>query len=178
LRQGRDDQHADADSRSLSQTMPDYLRLPEEDFDAEAAWLMTAYLAPFVRLECASIVSKFASASMDLSDGLVADAAKLAAASGVALRIEINAVPFSIPAERWAFTGGDVRKLITGGDDYVVMFTASPELRGAIEAAEGSRALRLARIGVVEAGRGVSIVNLNGEALDIPEAGYSHKLGK
>ena len=178
LRQGRDDQHADADSRSLSQTMPDYLRLPAEDFDAEAAWLMTAYLAPFVRPECASIVSKFASASMDLSDGLVADAAKLAAASGVALRIEINAVPFSIPAERWAFTGGDVRKLITGGDDYVVMFTASPELRGAIEAAEGSRALRLARIGVVEAGRGVSIVNLNGEALDIPEAGYSHKLGK
>ncbi|MGQ0534196.1 MAG: thiamine-phosphate kinase [Caulobacteraceae bacterium] len=178
LRQGRDEMQAQTESRPLSHQMPDYLKLPGEDFDAEAAWLMTAYLAPFVRPECAAIVSKFASASMDVSDGLVADAQKLAAASGVALRIEINLVPFSIPGERWAFTGGDVRKLITGGDDCVVVFTAAPELRGAIEAAEGSHALRLARIGKVEAGQGVTVVDLKGEPISIPEAGYSHKLGR
>lgn len=178
LRQGRDEMQAVADSRGLAREMPDYLTLPNEDFDAEAGWLMTAYLAPFVRLESASIVSKFASASIDISDGLIADAAKLAAASGVAIRIEINAVPFSIPAERWAFTGGDVRKLITGGDDYVVLFTAPPELRGAIEAAEGSQALRLARIGTVEAGQGVTVLDLKGQSIPIPEAGYSHKLGR
>lgn len=178
LRQDRDETQAQAESRMLSQEMPDYLRLPNEDFDAEAAWLMTAYLAPFVRPESAAIVSKFASASMDVSDGLIADAAKLAAASGVALRIEINAVPFSIPAERWAFSGGDVRRLITGGDDYVVLFTAPRELRGVIEAAEGSQALRLARIGAVEAGQGVSVVDLKGQPIPIPDAGYSHKLGR
>lgn len=177
LREGRDEMQAQMESRSLAQTMPDYLKLPNEDFDAEAAWLMTAYLAPFVRPESAAIVSKFASASMDVSDGLVADAKKLAEASGVALKIEINAVPFAIPAERWAFTGGDVRKLITGGDDYVVLFTAPSELRGAIEAAEGSQALRLARIGVVEAGSGVMVVDAKGQAIPIPDAGYSHKLG-
>jgi thiamine-monophosphate kinase len=178
LRQGRDEAEAQMQSRTLAQEMPDYLRLPNEDFDAEAGWLMTTYLAPFVRPECAPIVSKFASASMDVSDGLVADAGKLAAASGMALRIEINAVPFSIPAERWAHTGGDVRKLITGGDDYVVLFTAPAELRGAIEAAEGSRALRLARIGRVEAGAGVTVVDLKGQAIAIPEPGYSHRLGR
>ncbi len=178
LRQGRDEAEAQMQSRTLAQEMPDYLRLPNEDFDAEAGWLMTTYLAPFVRPECAPIVSKFASASMDVSDGLVADAGKLAAASGVALRIEINAVPFSIPAERWAHTGGDVRKLITGGDDYVVLFTAPAEVRGAIEAAEGSHALRLARIGRVEAGAGVTVVDLKGQAIAIPDPGYSHRLGR
>lgn len=178
LRQGRDDMQAQMDSRALSPQMPDYLKLPNEDFDAEAAWLMTAYLAPFVRPECASIVSKFASASMDVSDGLVADARKLADASGVALKIEINAVPFSVAAERWAFTGGDVRKLITGGDDYVVLFTAPSELRTAIEAEEGSQALRLVRIGVVEAGHGVAVVDLRGQIVAISEAGYTHKLGR
>lgn len=177
LREGRDETQAQMDARALSQSMPDYLKLANEDFDAEAAWLMTAYLAPFVRPECAAIVSKFASASMDVSDGLVTDARKLADASGVALKIEINAVPFSIAAERWAFTGGDVRKLITGGDDYVVLFTAPSELRGAIEDAEGSQALRLARIGVVEAGQGVSVVDAKGQSIAIPDAGYSHKLG-
>lgn len=178
LREGRDEMQAQADSRGLSQSMPDYLKLPNEDFDAEAAWLMTAYLAPFVRPECASIVSKFASASMDVSDGLVTDAGKIAEASGVALKISINAVPFSIAAERWAFSGGDVRKLITGGDDYVMLFTAPSELRGAIEVAEGSQALRLSRIGVVEAGQGVTVVDAKGQAIPVPDAGYSHKLGR
>jgi thiamine-monophosphate kinase len=178
LREGRDELQAKMDSRALANEMPDYLKLPQQDFDAEAAWLMTAYLAPFVRPECASIVSKLASASMDVSDGLVADARKLAEASGVAIKIQINNVPFSIPAERWAFTGGDVRKLITGGDDYVVMFTAPRELRASVEAAEGAQALRLARIGVVEAGAGVSVVNIDGDPITIPQAGYSHKLGR
>lgn len=178
LRKERDELQAQAESRPLSHQMPDYLRLPNEDFDAEAAWLMTAYLAPFVRLECALIVSKFASASMDVSDGLVADAHKLAEASNVAMLVEINAVPFSIPAERWAFTGGDVRKLITGGDDYIVLFTAPAELRGAIEAAEGSQALRLSRIGKIEAGHGVIFANARGEPIPISDPGYSHKLGR
>jgi thiamine-monophosphate kinase len=178
LRRGRDELQAQAESRPLSHQMPDYLRPPNEDFDAEAGWLMTTYLAPFVRPECAAIVAKFASASMDVSDGLVADAARMAAASGVGMRIEINAVPFSIPAERWALTGGDVRKLITGGDDYVVLFTAPAEARGAIEAAEGSQALRLARIGKVEAGQGVAFVDLKGEPISIPDPGYSHTLGR
>lgn len=178
LREGRDEMQAEMDSRALAQEMPDYLKLPQQDFDAEAAWLMTAYLAPFVRPECAAIVSKLASASIDVSDGLVADARKLAEASGVAIKIEINRVPFSIPAERWAFTGGDVRKLITGGDDYVVMFTAPRELRRSVEETEGSQALRLARIGVVEAGAGVSVVNIDGDPITIPQTGYSHKLGR
>jgi thiamine-monophosphate kinase len=178
LQQGRDEMQAQMESRALAKEMPEYLKLPNQDFDAEAGWLMTAYLAPFVRLESAAIVSKFASASMDISDGLIADARKLAAASGVALRIAINAVPFSIPAERWAFTGGDVRKLITGGDDYVVLFTAPSELRGVIEAAEGSQALRLARVGVVEAGEGVVVVDRAGQPIPIPDVGYFHKLGR
>ncbi len=178
LRQERDELHAQAESRGLAADMPDYLKLPNEDFDAEAAWLMMSYLAPFVRPECAGIVSQFASASMDVSDGLIADAGKLAEASAVSMKIEINAVPFAVAAERWAFTGGDVRNLITGGDDYVVMFTAPPELRGAIEAEEGSKALRLSRIGSIEAGSGVRVVGADDQIIPIPAPGYSHKLGR
>ena len=50
LREGRDDVQARADSRALSESMPDYLRLPNEDFDAEAAWLMTASIASRAKL--------------------------------------------------------------------------------------------------------------------------------
>jgi len=122
-------------------------------------------------------VARFAGASMDVSDGLVADAGKLAAASGVALRIEANEIPFSIPAQRWAQTGGDFRKLVTGGDDYVILFTASSDAREALLACDRDKSLRLSRIGRVEVGAGVTLVDRNGAAIPIPEAGYSHKLG-
>jgi thiamine-monophosphate kinase len=178
LRRDRDEELAQAESRALADAMPDYLTLPGHKFDADAAWLQSAYLAPFVRLECADIVARFANASMDVSDGLVTDAAKMAAASGVAIRIAANDIPFSIPAQRWAFTGGDFRKLITGGDDYVVLFTAPSERREAITAAEGDQALRLSRIGWVEAGEGVEVLDATGAAVPIVSGGYNHALGR
>lgn len=178
LRRQRDEEEAAKQSRAMAGQMPDYLTLPDQDFDADAAWLMSTYLAPFVRPECAEIVARFASASMDISDGLVADAGKLASASGVALRIEANAIPLSIPAQRWAYSGGDFRSLVTGGDDYVVLFTAPRDQREAIAAAEGEQALRLTRIGTVEAGDGVAIVDLQGNVVPFAEGGYTHKLGR
>ena len=173
---GRDEAIARAESELLASKMPDYMKLNGE-FDSEAAWLMSLYLAPFVRTECAEIVARFANASMDVSDGLVTDAAKIAAASGVGIKIAANDIPFSIPAQRWAFNGGDFRKLITGGDDYVVLFTAPPEKRDAIAAAEGGQALRLTRIGWVEAGEGVVVLDATGKAVPLDRSGYSHKLG-
>jgi thiamine-monophosphate kinase len=178
LKRERDEAAAQADSDALAAEMPDFLRLPGEAFDAEAAWLMSLYLAPMLRTECAGVVAAFAGASMDVSDGLIADARKLAAASAVALRIEANAIPFSPPALRWAFSGGDVRKLMSGGDDYVVLFTAAPEQRAAIESMDTDGTLRLSRIGAVLAGEGVTIVDREGAPLPLDEAGYAHKLGR
>lgn len=178
IRRGRDEHIAGMESEAAAPHMPPYLTLPGEKFDAEAAWLMTIYLAPFVRTECGPIVAQFASASMDISDGLVADAQKLAVASGVALRIEASEIPFSIPAQRWAETGGDFRKLVTGGDDYVVLFTAAASVRDELQTSEKGAALRLSRIGVVEAGEGVTLVDRQGIPISIPDPGYSHKLGR
>lgn len=178
IRRGRDEAQAAADSRAMKSQMPGYMTLPGEEFDLDAAWLMSTYMAPFVRAECAEIVARFANASMDVSDGLLGDARKLGAASNVAIKIQANDIPFSIPAQRWALTGGDFRKLITGGDDYVVLFTAPESAREAITAAEGDRALRLSRIGRVEAGEGVTVLDAAGEPVPLTHGGFTHKLGK
>ncbi len=178
LKRGREQFVPAADEEALRYGTPDYLTLPGEEFDTEAAWLMSAYLAPFVQPAAAALVARFANASMDVSDGLVGDAAKLAAASGVAIKIEANAIPFSYAAQRWAFNGGDFRKLITGGDDYVVLFTAPETVRQAIAALDPDGALRLTRIGRVEAGAGVAVLDAAGNAVPIEAASYSHKLGR
>jgi len=178
LKRGRNEIDAVQQSRQLSGAMPGYFTLPGQDFDAEAAWLLSTYLAPFVRLESLPIVARFARASMDISDGLLADARKLAAASKVNLRIRANDIPLAIPVMRWVQTGGDFGALVTGGDDYIVLFTAPNEQREAIAAAEGSDALRLTRIGSVHAGEGVELVGRDGKAIVIPESGYVHRLGR
>lgn len=178
IRRGRDEAQAAAESREMAAEMPDYLTLPGQDFDVDAAWLMSTYLAPFVRPECAEIVARYANASMDVSDGLVADARKMAAASGVAVKLAANDIPLSIPAQRWAFSGGDFRKLITGGDDYVVLFTASAAQRDVIAGLEGAGALRLSRIGWVEAGESVAVLDAQGHAVPLVVDGFRHALGR
>lgn len=178
LRRGRNEIDAAQQSHQLSGSMPAYLTLPGQDFDAEAAWLLSTYLAPFVRLESLPIIARFARASMDVSDGLLADARKLAAASKVNLRIRANDVPLAIPVMRWVQTGGDFGALVTGGDDYVVLFTAAAEQRDEIAASEGNDALRLTRIGSVHAGEGVELVDREGKGIVIPESGYVHRLGR
>jgi len=179
LKRDRDETAARAESEQLKGEMPDFLTLPGEEFDAEAAWLQSLYLAPMLRTECAGLVAAFARASMDVSDGLLADARKLAAASGVKLRLEANAIPFSHPALRWIFSGGDVRHLISGGDDYVVLFTADAAQRAAIAALDPDGSLRLSRIGEVVAGAGVDIVDRAGAPLPLDGFdGFAHRLGR
>jgi len=173
---GRDDDAARAESEALSEQMPAYLQL-NGVFDAEAAWLISHDLAPFVRPDAAQVIARCANASMDISDGLIADAGKMAAASNVAIKLEANALPFAVPAARWVMNGGDFRKLLSGGDDYVVLFTATPDQRALIEEAEEVLRLGLVRVGIVEAGEGVSVVDRNGAAVPLPEQGYTHKLG-
>lgn len=178
LKRGRDEEQARAQSDALAEGMPAYLTLPGQAFDSEAAWLMSAYLAPFVQARTAEMVARFAEGSMDVSDGLMADAAKLAHASGVALHLEANAIPLTIAAERWLSHGGDFRKLITGGDDYVALFTAPPEARDSILGADPDAALRISRIGRVEEGAGVRIVDAGGTPIPIDIGGYAHRLGR
>jgi thiamine-monophosphate kinase len=64
-----------------------------------------------------------AGACMDISDGLLLDATRLARASEVTLRIDSARVPVSPLYQR--LHGADVRLALSGGEDYVLLFTAA-----------------------------------------------------
>ncbi len=63
------------------------------------------------------------SAMMDVSDGLLLDAARLADASGVAVDVHAAAVPLG---PLLTARGGPLRLALSGGEDYVLLFTAPP----------------------------------------------------
>lgn len=83
----------------------------------DAAYLIARYRTPPPRVAFAAAIAAHASASMDVSDGLAQDASKIAAASGVAIDLDLGAIPLSAPATAWIAKGGAIEALISGGDD-------------------------------------------------------------
>ncbi|MFT3726845.1 MAG: thiamine-phosphate kinase [Terricaulis sp.] len=144
---------------------------------AEFAHAIARYRVPQPRV-MNRIIQDFAAASMDISDGLIQDAAKLAAASQVRLRIVADDVPLSSDTRRWLARGGhDALAPLSGGDDYEILFTAASAHRDAIAAAAATLAFGVTRIGAVEAGEGLVLTDRHGAELKSAARGYTHKLG-
>jgi thiamine-monophosphate kinase len=87
-----------------------------------------AYRRPRPLLAEGRALAPHVSAMMDVSDGVLLDAARLAAASGVTLDIETRAVPIATPERRRA-------EALRWGDDYALLFTAPPGFAPPIHAA-------------------------------------------
>jgi thiamine-monophosphate kinase len=122
----------------------------------------------------ADLVASSASASIDVSDGLVADAGHVADASSVALVIETASVPLSAAGQGFlANARADLRALLTGGDDYQTLFTAPASAREAITASGQT----VTRIGRVEQGQGVRVLDASGSEMTLDKAGWNHFSG-
>ena len=116
--------------------------------------LLERYYRPEPRLAAGQRLRGIATACIDVSDGLVADLGHLCAASGVGARLTLADIPLT--------PGGDVIGMITGGDDYELLFTCAttpPDLGD----------VAVTRIGTVVAAHGVVIDGYNG-----PIEGYRH----
>jgi thiamine-monophosphate kinase len=114
----------------------------------------------------------FATASIDVSDGLIADLEHVARASKVKFTLDAAAIPRS-PALR-AFWGDDAAAIVraaTAGDDYQIAFTASGH--DAVMTAARDAGVTATRIGQVEAGEGVELM-LGGRMVAVPQPGYRH----
>ena len=145
--------------------------LPTEDRAALAA----RFRLPEPRLALGTVLVGLATCAIDVSDGLVADLGHLCAESGVAARVRADAVPLSDPARRVvAEFDIEIADLLTGGDDYELLFCAPPSARGDIDALGRRLDLPLTRIGVMERGQSVTVVGTDGEPLALGRVGYTH----
>ena len=107
-----------------------------------------------------------ATAMIDLSDGLLADAAHLAAASGLACRIEAERVPVHSGAE-------EPRDALVGGEEYELLTALPPTFSERDASALAGRwGVSLTRVGVVEEGAGVVLVE-GGRSVELPR-GFRH----
>jgi thiamine-monophosphate kinase len=136
--------------------------------DTDRDYLITRYRVPQPPVGFAAALRDFATASVDVSDGLLADLGHVASASGVGMTIEAEAIPRS-PALR-AFWGDSIEAIVraaTAGDDYQIAFTADPTREQALLDAGATR------IGRVTPGQGVELVH-QGAFIQVPQSGYRH----
>jgi thiamine-monophosphate kinase len=122
---------------------------------------LAAYRRPRPRLAEGQALGSRAHAMMDVSDGLLIDAARMAEASGLACTIALDRVP--IPP------GMDPLAAVTAGDDYELLVAAPAGLT-----LSQPDLARLTPIGRFAAGAGLSLTH-GGTPVPLPaRLGYEH----
>jgi thiamine-monophosphate kinase len=129
---------------------------------------------PQPRVALGMALRGLATAAIDVSDGLIADLGHVLQRSAVGARVQAPDVPRS-GVLRGVDSELQRRCVLAGGDDYELLFTASPDRREAIEAAGRNCCVAVTRIGDVTAEQGICLVGDRG--IDATLQGYDHFAG-
>jgi thiamine-monophosphate kinase len=150
------------------------LALLREDRESVGV-LVDIYRRPIPQLGAGQALAPHAHAMMDVSDGLLLDANRMAEASGCGIAIELDCLPLSraFVAER----GQHLRARLfaaTGGDDYALLAAIPP---GADPARLSlPKRTMISRIGRIAAGEPQLSLTFGGEPVELPERlGFEHE---
>lgn len=111
-------------------------------------------------------LAKYANAMMDISDGLLLDAARMAAASNVDIFIDPQAVPLR--------SGAALLQALSDGEDYGLLFCCKQDIDMEEEFNKHNFPAKLTRIGCVRAGNGKVREFSTGRPFNLEHHGYEH----
>jgi len=143
---------------------------------SDAGFLVDRYRLPQPRTTLGPALTGLATAALDVSDGLVQDAGHMARRSGVSLVIEAAAIPLSAQVRRHVDSSAALlHDVLTGGDDYELLFAAPQSRRNQVVDAAASSGTTATRIGRAEVGEGVQVIDADGRVLDgLDSGGWDH----
>lgn len=139
-----------------------------------SAPLERRYRLPQPRTTLGPRLVGIASATADVSDGLLADAGHIADASRLAVHIERNSVPLSRAARGIVDArSASWSSILGGGDDYELVIAVPVRRRGLLLAAACEAGVKVTHIGGFMRGRGVHLT-VDGREARTPRKGYVH----
>ena len=144
--------------------------------ETDASFLLDRYRLPQPRVALGPRLRGLAHASMDVSDGLLGDLGHICRASKVGAEIEAGRLPLSAAARAALAAGlGDgLTTIVSGGDDYEILFTAPPAAGDDLAALSAELGIGLTRIGRVVPGEGVTLLGEKGRVIEPGRGSYNH----
>ena len=151
----------------------------EEKFTTiDKSSLALRYHLPSPRLSIGAAIAGFATAAIDVSDGLIADAGHLARASGLRASIDAVSIPRSEAAGAWVARQKNrwkaLAEIASFGDDYEILFTAPAAMRRSVAVAAKAAKTEVSRIGSLSRGAGAGLYDEQGREIAVSSPGFDH----
>lgn len=139
----------------------------------DMAVLLNKLQHPKPRIDFCPHLQAYATSAIDISDGLSADLNHICVASHVGVCLNLNSIPVH-PLLRKYKPVDALDFALTGGDDYELCFTVSPEHETLMLASLTKAGLRCYLIGEIEADTGLWAKMGTGEIVALNACGYQH----
>mgnify|MGYP001465731960 CR=1 FL=1 len=140
-------------------------------------YFINHYYKPEIKYSLVDYINKISNASIDLSDGLVADLNKLINKQKNSYKLFLDLIPISKNLKSVINLKKLSKKnLITRGDDYQILFTTSTKNRSYIKKISSNKKIKITRIGkILNKKSKSSIIDRNGSKIKINNKGYLHR---
>ncbi len=142
----------------------------------EEAYLLAKYQTPQPRTDFQKILKHYASAAMDISDGLIPDLEKLCEASSVGAKVSLENIPLAEPLKKAISKQPDLKALALGwGDDYELLFGVAAGMAEKICEEARHQGVDIYKIGeLTPANSGLTFLDENGQPVDLTTIRYKH----
>jgi len=140
-------------------------------------YFINQYFKPEIRFKLTKSLNIFANSSIDTSDGLIVDLEKLINKQNNSYLLFFDKIPISKNLKFIINSKNLLKKnIISKGDDYQILFTASTKFRKFIKKTSHSKNLKITKIGKILKGRGKStIIDRNSKQIKLNNRGYLHR---
>lgn len=128
---------------------------------------------PKPRVLAGQMLREYASAAIDLSDGLIADLGHICQASNVGANVVLDALPLSNIMRDSVLSDDAIALALSGGDDYELLFTVSEDNKVGMETAMSHAGTPVTCIGQLNTSQTIS-TTLNNKPTPISTAGFEH----
>ena len=139
-------------------------------------YFINQYYKPEIKLSITDHLIKFATSSIDLSDGLITDLKKLINRQKKSYQLFFDKIPISKKLSLVLRLKSLYKKnFISQGDDYQILFTSNIKNRNYIKKISLTKKIKITRIGkILNSRQKTSIIDKNGHHIKINNEGYIH----
>ena len=140
-------------------------------------YFIKKYYQPQVQLKLAKKLLNFANTSIDISDGLINDLSKMINNQKLSFSINENKIPISNALSKIIKQKKMKKiKLISNGDDYQILFTASINKSRIIAQTSNDLGIKISKIGKICSNKKRSvIIDQKGREIELKNKGYVHQ---